>query len=249
MTTQTEAAHYGEAFYDFLAEGSLRSGQIVAPLVQQLVHAKSVVDVGCGLGTWLRAFQENGADTVLGLDGDYVDLNKLRIDRANFRPTDLKQPIRVDRQFDLALCLEVGEHLPAKTCGNLVQALVDFAPVVLFSAALPGQGGTNHINEQWPEFWARRFAKRGYRQLDVIRPQIWQDGRVELWYRQNLYLYANEAKAAEIEAALAGKDLGFGPGLEIIGRDALMQHKSFRGLLGLTIAAGFTALRNKFGKN
>lgn len=251
MTAQpSDAAHYDQRFYNIIADGSLRSALIVAPLVQELVRARSAVDVGCGVGTWLKAFQQNGVETVLGLDGSYVDTQLLQIPADRFRPTDLKKPIPVDQRYDLAICLEVGEHLPASRCSDLVQALVNFAPVVLFSAALPGQGGTNHINEQWPEFWAKRFAARGYRKLDVIRPQIWQNEQVEPWYRQNIYLYADEASARAIEtkAHALGRPCSFGPELEIIGRDALMQHKSFRGLLGLTIAAARNAIRSRFSR-
>src|SRR5262249_5217435 len=149
---------YDAAFYEAQADGSLRSARVVVPLVTRLVEPRSVVDVGCGVGTWLRAFVENGVEDVLGVDGAYVDRNRLCIDPARFQAMDLARPQPLGRTFDLAVCLEVGEHLPTRAAPGLV-AMLTAAPVVLFSAAIPGQGGTNHVNEQWPNFWQRLFSR------------------------------------------------------------------------------------------
>jgi hypothetical protein len=72
-----------------------------------------------------------------------------------------------------------------------------FAPVVLFSAAIPGQGGYGHVNEQWPGYWARMFDECGYGVSDALRWAIWNDERVEPWYRQNLLLCASPTRLAE----------------------------------------------------
>src|SRR5204862_3532668 len=144
---------------------SLRSARAVVPLVMELVRPASVLDVGCGLGTWLAAFAEAGVADFLGMDGDYVDRAKLKIPAERFRAADLTNPPSPGRTFDLAVCLEVAEHLPEKASPRLVELLATAAPVVLFSAALPGQGGTRHINEQWPAFWQRLFAARGFVRL------------------------------------------------------------------------------------
>lgn len=97
--------------------------------------------------------------------------------------------VRLGRSFDLALCLEVAEHLPAEAGAVLVETLTRHAPAVLFSAAIPGQGGTDHVNEAWPEVWQWHFAKAGFDCHDIIRPAIWADARIEPWYRQNLPLF------------------------------------------------------------
>ncbi len=183
---------YTSRFYDNQSEGSLRSARTVVPIVMEMIRPKSVVDVGCGVGTWLRAFSENGVEKVLGLDGDYVDTSRLLIPEENFRPTDLSRPFSVSERFDFALSLEVAEHLPRESAERFVKALVDLAPVVMFSAAIPLQGGTNHINEQWPEYWADIFGSFNYRMLDVLRGRIWQDPAVEWCYRQNIFLFASE---------------------------------------------------------
>lgn len=184
---------YNETFFDKLVHGAHSSARAVMPVVLDLVPASSVVDFGCGQGAWLKACLENGIETVLGLDGDYVNRDKLLVDREQFRAFDLTRTVRLDRRFDLALCLEVAEHLPARSAPVLVESLAAAAPVVLFSAALPRQGGVHHINEQWPTYWEHLFAAHGMRKYDVIRPLIWHDHSIDWWYRQNLYLFTKDS--------------------------------------------------------
>ena len=146
---------------DFFADhrdGARRSARVVVPLVLELVRARSVVDVGCGDGTWLSVFREHGVEDVRGIDGDYVDRAELQIPRERFHPHDLTRPLELGHTFDLAVSLEVAEHLPPESADDFVTSLTRHAPIVLFSAAAPYQGGQNHVNEQWPAYWAARFA-------------------------------------------------------------------------------------------
>lgn len=187
------ATTYDSAFFAHLANESLRSARIVVPLVVELISPTSVLDVGCGPGAWLQALKENGVEVICGLDGDYLDRSTLLIDKEQFFAVDLTQPIRLDREYDLALCIEVAEHLPARHARNLIEQLTTAAPVVLFSAAIPGQGGTNHINEQWPLYWRERFAERDWVMLDAFRPFIRDDPRIAPYIRQNLVLFASKS--------------------------------------------------------
>src|SRR5215204_3564872 len=125
MTTAAPPARtpYDAAFYDGHADGSLRSARAVLPVVRDLVQPRSVLDVGCGIGAWLKAWEELGVADVFGIDGDYVDRSKLLIAADKFRPTDLASPAPLGRTFDLASCLEVGEHLPARSAAGLVKLL------------------------------------------------------------------------------------------------------------------------------
>jgi SAM-dependent methyltransferase len=180
---------YGRGFFESQAPTSRRSAQVVVPLVLQLIQATSVVDVGCGTGAWLSTFQEAGVEDILGIDGGYLDRSLLEIPHDRFLPRDLRLPLHVDRQFDLVLSLEVAEHLPSACADQFVDSLVGLGPAVLFSAAVPNQGGTNHINERWQTYWASMFEEKGYRCIDGIRPEIWENERVDWWYRQNTFLF------------------------------------------------------------
>ncbi|MFZ2004285.1 MAG: class I SAM-dependent methyltransferase [Stellaceae bacterium] len=183
-------APYGRAFYRALGETSEKSARRIVPMVLELASLTSVVDIGCGVGSWLAAFRDAGVNDVLGLDGPWVDDAALKIPLANFRRARLDEPLDLKRRFDLAVCVEVAEHLPAARAAGLVAELAELAPLVLFSAAVPGQGGTEHVNEQWPGYWAALFAARGYRAIDTFRKPLWDDPDVAFWYKQNLLLYA-----------------------------------------------------------
>jgi SAM-dependent methyltransferase len=154
------------------------------------VQPRSVVDIGCGTGAWLAVFQEWGVQDVLGIDGAHVPRDRLEIAPERFLVHDLTHPLRLDRHFDLVLALEVAEHLPPQCASLFVESLVRLGPLVLFSAAIPFQGGLHHLNERWPTYWAERFAARGYAPIDCIRPRVWENERVQWWYAQNLLLYA-----------------------------------------------------------
>jgi SAM-dependent methyltransferase len=196
---------YPDEYYDWLLEGSRRSARVVVPIVMELVRPKRVVDVGCGFGTWLAVFRDHGAEEILGIDGEYVNQQRLEIAAHEFLVCDLCRPTAVERRFDLAVSLEVAEHLPEESADAFVAFLTTLAPVVLFSAAIPGQGGKNHVNEQWPEYWAARFEERRYRMFDYIRNRIWDSPDVEWWYAQNILLFSRAHIPAPPESAVAGE--------------------------------------------
>lgn len=192
MTTE-----YDGAFFDYMTHEAARSAQAVVPLVLDLLpDVGSVVDVGCGTGAWGHAFEQAGVASILGIDGDYVDRQRVQI---QFRPADLASALPEVGTFDLAVCLEVAEHLPEHRADSFVADLVALAPRVLFSAAIPGQGGTDHVNEQWPSYWVQRFATHGYTCWDALRPSLRYDDRVSWFYRQNLLVFARSPVPATLE--------------------------------------------------
>jgi Methyltransferase domain len=182
-----------EALYDdrfFLGEAdSLASARAIATIVYELLQPGSVVDVGCGWGSWLLAFHECGVERLLGVDGDHVNTDRLLIDPACFNRQNLAATFAIHGSFDLAICLEVAEHLPRRNARHLVRTLTTIAPAVLFSAAVPSQGGSNHINEQWPSYWRGLFKAENFRMFDCVRPRIRERQDIQWWYRQNLVIY------------------------------------------------------------
>jgi SAM-dependent methyltransferase len=193
--------HYTRSFYELMRNGAVRSAEVVVPLVLELLPIRSVLDVGCGDGSWLKVFQKLGVDDILGIDGEYVTGDLLQIPQDRFRAVDLTKPFSVGRVFDLAISLEVAEHLPAESALSFVESLTRQAPLVLFSAAIPKQGGNHHLNEQWPDYWAKLFQGHGYLPVDFLRRRIWQNDAVEWWYAQNALLFA-QAKLLESNAPL-----------------------------------------------
>jgi SAM-dependent methyltransferase len=180
---------YSANFFAVQQGGSVESAEVIVPLVLSLFDVRSVVDVGCGVGGWLHTFERNGISDYLGIDGDYVPTDMLKIPAANFRARDLTRLVDIGRSFDLACSLEVAEHLPQRCADSFVAALTECAPVILFSAAIPRQGGTAHINEQWASYWAAKFERRGYMAVDCIRPSIYGNQQVAWWYRQNAIVF------------------------------------------------------------
>jgi SAM-dependent methyltransferase len=194
---------YPQGFYEDRRAHTAHAARVVLGLVFPHLSPRRVVDIGCGTGTWLAAALELGAAEAEGIEGQWVDPHKLDDARIAFAAHDLERPFAFDERFDLAISLEVAEHLSPARADGFVADLVAAAPAVLFSAAVPGQGGVNHLNEQWQSYWARKFAGHGYAAYDIVRPAIWVDDAIPAWYRQNVivYLAAGHASAQGLTRA------------------------------------------------
>jgi SAM-dependent methyltransferase len=182
----------------------------VVPEIINLINPKSVIDVGCGTGTWLKIFQDFGIQDILGIDGDYVDLSLLKIEKKFFSTFDLEKKLSLNKKFDLALSLEVAEHLSFESSNIFVKTLCDLSDTIIFSAAIPNQGGQHHINEQVPKYWIEKFENEGFMLFDVLRPVFWDNQNVDSWYRQNMLLFTKnmdlKVKLNSLES-FAGKHL------------------------------------------
>ncbi|GLY75484.1 class I SAM-dependent methyltransferase [Actinoallomurus iriomotensis] len=196
----TEA--YDHGFFEGLGEGTRSSAQAVVPFLMDLLSPASVLDIGCGTGTWLAEFRRAGAAHVRGIDGPWVAPDQLEIPAGDFERVDLTALGPLEGRHDLAVCLEVAEHLPERAGQEVVAALTSSAPVVVFSAAIPGQGGIGHVNERWPDHWRAAFDAHGFELFDVVRPRVWEDERVEPWYAQNALVFADRSADPSLLARL-----------------------------------------------
>lgn len=192
--TSPDAAYlYDTEFYKGQMAGSVRSAFKYVDLLAPLFQPASVVDMGCGRGTWLKAFKERGATRLVGYDGSWNNQANMVDSTIEFRSADLNKRIPNEQtRFDLAMSLEVAEHLQPPSSEEFVRSLTGLADVVLFGAAFTDQGGTSHINEQPHSFWAGHFARFEYAPFDLFRPVFWADQDIEYWYRQNTFLYVKK---------------------------------------------------------
>ena len=164
----------------------------VLPFVFNYIFPKSIVDIGCGNGSWLEAAKILGIKNVKGVDGIKADKNDLLIEEFEFLLHDLTTPLALNKKFDLAISLEVAEHLPESASDTFIANICRHSDVVLFSAAIPNQGGQFHINEQWPEYWHLKFKVHGFFAYDILRQEFWDHKNVLWWYSQNMIIYAKE---------------------------------------------------------
>ncbi len=175
---------------------NINSPLIIVPYIIEKLKPKSVVDVGCGIGTFLKVFNDFGVKDYLGIDGEWVNIQLLNkyIEENNFKVLNLEEEFQLERKFDLAISLEVAEHLKPDSADIFVRNLVKLSDVIVFSAAFPGQGGQNHLNEQWPTYWAEKFNQHGYAFLDYLRPVFWNNKDIYSWYKQNMFLVVKNQK-------------------------------------------------------
>ena len=193
---------YDRAYYNYINGGSTRSAEVLLPIVTRHLAVRSVADFGAGQGAWLSVWRRLGVTDITGLDGPYVDQEALLVPKASFVATDLSQPVRLGRRFDLVQSLEVAEHLPAAAAEQFVDNLVAHSGVVLFSAAVPGQGGEHHVNERPYCYWRRLFSDRGYVMFDLVRPFLLGRRIVEPWYRFNTFIYIAREQLATLPEAI-----------------------------------------------
>lgn len=189
--TAKGAAAYDDAFYQRYVAGMASSAARVLSVVRGFCRMESVLDVGCGRGAWLAAAGDLGAAVRYGYDGPWIRREDLLDQGVTFFPVDFEQPLpSPGRRFDLAMSIEVAEHVSSGRADAFVESLCAASDVVLFGAAVRHQGGEHHVNEQPQSYWIAKFASRGYECFDVIRPAVWDDESVKWWYRQNTFLFA-----------------------------------------------------------
>jgi SAM-dependent methyltransferase len=193
----TRATTYDDDFYRRNAEGRASSAALVLRVVYGFLQPSSILDVGCGRGAWLQAAGRLGTATRHGIDGPWVKASDLLDPDICFTPVDFERPLPpLGRKFDLAVSVEVAEHVSEKNADGFVDALCTASDVVLFGAAIRHQGGEHHVNEQRQSYWVDRFGARGFDCYDVLRPALWNEEAVKWWYRQNTFLFVRRGSPA-----------------------------------------------------
>jgi SAM-dependent methyltransferase len=171
----------------------------VFPCLVPGLSPSSVLDVGCGTGTWLRAALDAGVKDVFGIEGVEIPPERLLVPPEFLTFRDLTRPIDLGRRFDLAICLEVAEHIDAEHADTLIQTLVRHSDCIVFSAAAPGQLGQHHVNCEPPGAWQRRFNELEFFCDDEVRWRMWEETRLEPWYRQNMFIARKSSSRASRE--------------------------------------------------
>ena len=192
---------YGQKFYNNIDLGSQTSASVILLILKEYLEIRSAIDVGCGTGRWVQSVEsvfQAHPSRIVGVDGDYTRSWHAGLEN-NFIYTDLNKPISLDARFDLAMSLEVAEHLNESRASGFVADLCRLSSVILFSAAIPGQDGTGHVNEQWPDYWREKFRTNNYLMFDLVRPKIWLDERVEPWYSQNVFIFVHQDRTELIQ--------------------------------------------------
>jgi hypothetical protein len=183
---------YDGDFYATSRPRSLQSARLLFGLLAPHLVVRSVVDFGAGTGTWLEAACLGGADVALGIEGRWVEQSPLRFTGAAYRFQDLNETVVLDQRFDLAISVEVAEHLQPNRGPTFIDDLCRASDHVLFGAALPRQLGEGHINCRPHSYWVAEFERNGFYCLDAFRPAVWYDPRVDPWYAQNCFLFAKK---------------------------------------------------------
>jgi hypothetical protein len=185
---------YTTSFYKTQVNPSYLSALEYAKSLLPVFNISSVIDIGCGRGSWLKAFMETfslNSTHILGIDGPWNSRSDLILD-CNYISFDLEKAdqLKLPHYYDLAISLEVAEHISRYSSRGFVSALCMHADLIIFSSANFLQGGIGHINESSPSYWANLFAENDFAVFAFFRPRLWGNTTIKWWYQQNTFLYA-----------------------------------------------------------
>jgi cyclopropane fatty-acyl-phospholipid synthase-like methyltransferase len=189
---------YDAEYYEDCVDGpAVASARIMARSIFSEFAPKSVLDVGCGTGALLSEFQKYGCET-FGLEFSPAGLEMCRQRGLNVKKFDLESERgdMLSAKYDIVTSMEVAEHLPEKTADSFVDLLCNSGEQIVFTAAHPGQGGSDHVNEQPQTYWVDKFLKRGYTHR-INLSEIWRNdwktsGQVANWYYENIMVFVKE---------------------------------------------------------
>jgi len=196
--------NYDKKYYSKRHYWTENSVLAITSCIFEIYKPDSVLDLGCANGSWLSTIKkEHKIDDIWGVDGHWVDENKLLFPKSKFTKFNLEEVYLPNRRFDLVISMEVAEHLDQKCADNFVTSLTNAGDIILFSAAIPLQGGINHYNEQPQSYWNTKFEQNGFATIDFIRPRIWDLENVRTDYKQNTFLYIHRQKLDDFKSPLS----------------------------------------------
>jgi cyclopropane fatty-acyl-phospholipid synthase-like methyltransferase len=185
---------YDERYYNFVDEGALRNSNSMAESLVRNFKFKSLLDVGCGGGAFLMNLRLFGV-RVSGLEYSDDGLRRCfnrKLDVIKFDLEDCSKSFTTSMSFDVVTSFEVAEHIPECMADRFVDVLVGNGSLIIMSAAVPGQGGLDHVNEQPHDYWIAKFNKRGFNYnislTDKIRAE-WAGFGVDKWYSSNVMIF------------------------------------------------------------
>jgi SAM-dependent methyltransferase len=238
--------HYSETYYKSISGPSRIAAERILPYLDEAIHPASIVDVGCGAGAWLEVWARAlGKTDLVGIDGSHVDQDQLLIARNLFQARDVSERFELPRTFDLAMALEVAEHLDPARSEQFVDNLVRLSSRVLFSAAPPGQGGRNHINERPPSFWKTLFEQRGYAAFDYVRPHALRFSEIEPWFKYNPLLFVLESAGPPLPEGVLRTRLPAGAPVTDVSPIAWRGRKAILSRMPVAIVSALSDLKHK----
>jgi 2-polyprenyl-3-methyl-5-hydroxy-6-metoxy-1,4-benzoquinol methylase len=184
-------AVYTQRYFSAESDMTVPTAGAVVDELLKAFNPRTLLDVGCGTGVYIREFRARGI-SALGVEGSSHAIASAVCEAGAITQHDLRQPLHLEKRFDLVVCFEVAEHLPAAFAGVLAQSILRHGRDVAFSAAQPGQGGVDHINEQTSEYWIACFTQQGAvfdrDATDALR-RAFRDREVVWWLPRNVLVF------------------------------------------------------------
>lgn len=186
---------YTRRFYKKSVQEGQQSATVFSRLAYRRFKPKSVIDLGCGSGIYLKYFFTEPGVKIIGIDGSKKTKDVFILPQNYLKIFDLRSPLNLKTRYDLAICIEVAEHIDESKSQMLVDNLCRCSNIVLFTAAPRGQGGTHHINEQPKKYWIKKFSQCGYKydldETKLIAKEL-EDQKVTWWLYKNLMIFKKD---------------------------------------------------------
>lgn len=183
---------YSDEYYNYIDSLQADSYPVMANTIVKLFNPASVIDVGCGSGGLLEALSVHGKVRCVGIEFSEAGRARCRRRGIDCQFGDVTKPLAIEPHHDLLVCFEVAEHLPERYANQLVENLTSGPSKLVFSAAIPGQAGHEHVNLQPNEYWIRKFDARGFRYDRLISDGMraeWAYRGVARWYARNVMVF------------------------------------------------------------